>query len=625
MAKVTPALTIPIRTIALYSDSEIVLAWLKKHPYQLETFVCNRIAEIQANTSNYTWNYVRSSNNPADIVSRGMLPCELKTNELWWTGSESINSPVVNFEHVSGIPDERLPEVKSNVVIMTALISEPLAIFETCSSFRRLQWIIGWILRFSDNALKRKNVRITNRNLTVQELRRSMIVIVRVIQHIDFEDEILRVKTKTPCKRIGNLNPIYTGDGVLRVGGRLKHSKLPEESKHQLILPHASPVTHRLIRDMHQELLHVGPAALLSAVKQRFWLLRARSAIRKVTRSCVKCFRTNPTSISQLMGDLPRQRVTPSPAFSITGVDYAGPIFVKQGAYRPKVVKAYIAVFVCMATKALHLELVSDLTTDAFLAALQRFISRRGLVSEMHSDNATNFHGANNELHRLYEMFRNQPEINKIVQFCNTKEIEWHFIPPDAPEFGGLWEAAVKCTKTHLKRVIGNTTLNFEEMVTILCEIEAVLNSRPLFALSGDPADPEVITPGHFLIDRPMTALPEPAFYNCNMGRLKRWQHLQLLREQFWRAWSNDYLSSLQPRKKNWTTSNNVRPGMIVLLRDKNRPPLQWKLGRITAVHPGPDNLERVVEVFSENKFFHVQLQSCQFYLLRKIKANLIS
>lgn len=187
----------------------------------------------------------------------------------------------------------------------------------------------------------------------------------------------------------------------------------------------------------------------------------------------MKCFRANPTGITQLMGDLPKQRVTPSPAFNITGVDYAGPILVKQGTHRAKVVKAYIAVFVCMATKAIHLELVSDLTTDAFLAALQRFVSRRGIVSEMHSDNATNFYGTNNELHKLYKMFRNQPDVDRILQFCHVKEIEWHFIPPDSPEFGGLWEAAVKCTKTHLKRVIGDKTLNFEEMPTILCEIEA--------------------------------------------------------------------------------------------------------------------------------------------------------
>lgn len=222
-----------------------------------------------------------------------------------------------------------------------------------------------------------------------------------------------------------------------------------------------------LIRTLHIELLHVGPSGLISEMRRRFWLLNARSTVRKVTRSCVKCFRVNPTGITQLMGELPKQRVTPSPPFSTCGVDYAGPIMVKQGVYRPRIVKSYIAVFVCMATKAIHLELVSDMTTDAFIAALRRFISRRGLVSQMHSDNGTNFRGAYHELHRLYELFKEQQEVNHIIQFCQTKEIEWHFIPPDAPEFGGLWEAAVKSAKTHMKKIIGNNVVTFEEMTTL--------------------------------------------------------------------------------------------------------------------------------------------------------------
>lgn len=322
------------------------------------------------------------------------------------------------------------------------------------------------------------------------------------------------------------------------------------------------------------------------------------------------------------MGELPKQRVTPSPPFSVTGVDYAGPMLVKQGSYRPKVVKSYIAVFVCMSTKAVHLELVSDLTTDAFIAALQRFVSRRGIVLEMHSDNATNFHGAQHELHHLYELFQKEHEVDRIVRYCQTKEIEWQFIPPDAPEFGGLWEAAVKSTKNHLKRVIGNVTLTFEEMVTTLCEIEAILNSRPLFAVYNDPADPEVITPSHYLIGRPMTAIPEPTYTDVKINRLSRWQHVQLMREHFWRAWSRDYLSSLQPRKKNKMEVANLRSGMIVLIHDKNQPPLHWKLGRVTAVYPGPDGLVRAVDVFSEGSTFRRALTKLSILPIEDNKAN---
>lgn len=599
VSKVIPIMEMDFIHVDLWSDSQITLAWLRKDPDRLEVFVRNRVAEILRLTNGFQWNYVGTKNNPADVVSRGQLPSMLAKNELWWKGPEFLTASHIDSAPVEEIPEENLPELKTNVVVTAAIIEEQLPVFNKFSCFRKLQQVIGWVLRFKGNACKRKENRVMLRHLTIQELRQATLAIIRVVQQMDFKEEIHRLESDAPCKRLGALNPFYD-NGVLRVGGRLKHSRLPEESKHQIILPNSNPIVKLLIRSMHNECLHVGPAGLLSAIRQRYWLLNARSTIRQILRTCIRCFRTNPPGTSQLMGELPKQRVVPSPPFSVTGVDYAGPILVKQGRYRPKIIKSYIAVFVCMATKAIHLELVSDMTTDAFLAALKRFIARRGIVTEMHSDNGTNFRGAHHELHRLYELFEDQQTKDEINNFCQAKEMEWHFIPPDAPEFGGLWEAAVKSTKSHLKKVVGNATLNFEELSTLLCEIEAVLNSRPLFAQSIDPTDPEVITPAHFLIGRPLTAMPEPMLSDERVSRLDRWQHLHLMRQHFWIAWSRDYLSSLQPRKKNWNTVSNIKPGMIVLLQDKNRPPLQWKLGRVIAVYPGADNLVRAVDVFSE-------------------------
>ncbi|XP_055588815.1 uncharacterized protein LOC129741136 [Uranotaenia lowii] len=534
----------PDGSFLLWSDSQIVLAWIKKHPDRLEIFVRNRIAEINLHTQQEQWHYVPSQFNPADIVSRGLLPFPLSQNTTWWEGPQFLTEATFIEERLEDISDDELPELKVNLVTTLATNQKPLDVFTDVSCFRRLQRIIAWVLRYLNNRRKPKEERVLHPHLTIDELRNSMLVIVRVIQRLEFDDEIKRVQNGVPCKRLAALNPILS-DGLLRVGGRLRHSNLPDESKHQLILPNNNSVTKLLVRALHLELLHVGPSGLISALRQRFWLLNARSTVRNVTRQCIKCFRVNPTNVQQLMGELPRQRVVFSSPFNITGVDYAGPIQVKQGKYRPKVVKAYVSVFVCMATKAIHLELVSDLTTDAFIAALERFISRRGMVAELHSDNATNFKGASNELHQLYQQFQDQQQASKIDRFCQSKEIGWHFIPPNAPEFGGLWEAAVKSTKYHLKRIIGTTLLSFEEMATLLCKIEAILNSRPLYSISNDPADPEV-------------------------------------------------------RKKNTSVQENIKPGMIVILHDNNRPPLEWKLGRITAVFPGDDNLVRAVDVFSE-------------------------
>ncbi|XP_062715518.1 uncharacterized protein LOC134291591 [Aedes albopictus] len=576
----------------------IVLAWLKRSTSNMQTFVRNRVAEIQKDTSEFLWSYIRSESNPADVITRGQLPEALSRNNLWWDGPQFLTRVEYALEPIHDIAEEELPEMKP-LVTMPVLTTEPFPIFSSKSSFRKIQRVIGYVLRFAANSKKKSaEERVRLPYLTIDELRRSTNAIIKAIQHIHLGDEIDRVISNQPCKRIANLRPFYE-DGLLRVGGRLTRSKLPFASKHQIILPDKDPVTKKLIRAMHIELLHVGQAGLISALRQRYWLLNARSAVRQVTRQCVQCFRTHPVDTTQLMGSLPEARIVPSPPFSTTGVDYAGPILVKQGKYRPKIIKSYIAVFVCMTTKAVHLEAVSDLTTDAFLAALRRFISRRGMAYQIFSDNATNFKGAKHELHDLHRLFQDQRVVLDIQEFCQAREVEWHFIPPDAPEFGGLWEAAVKSAKTHLKRVVGNATLTFEELGTILAEIEAILNSRPLFAVSDDPADSQVITPAHYLIGRPLTAPAEPSLEAINASRLDRWQHLQLMREHFWRAWSKDYLASLQPRKKNLKIMPNVRPGMIVLVHDKNQPPLHWKLGRIVEVYPGEDTLVRTVDVLT--------------------------
>ena len=602
LLKVLPALNLDLREIVLWCDSTIVLAWIKKPLHQLQLFVRNRIATIQEHTSGYRWQYIPSKQNPADIVSRGQQPDVLKTNSLWWNGPEFLQQMQYTIDPPEEVPESLLPELKL-IITTTAVNAEPFSFFSKYSSFRKIQRIMGYVLRFVSNCRTKDHAtRKKNQHLSIPELRQAMEVIFRMIQQVHLADEIHRVINNEPCKRLANLRPIYI-NGLLRVGGRLDRSQLPFESRHPIILPDKDMVVRHMIRQLHVEQLHVGQTGLMNAMRQRYWLLNARTTIRQITRKCVRCFRTNPTNSSQLMGNLPASRVVPSPPFAITGVDYAGPFFIKQGLRRP-LLKAYVSVYVCMTTKAVHLEVVSDLSTNAFLASLKRFIGRRGIIQQLHSDNATNFRGAQHELNELFQQFKNQQSMDAIEEFCRSREIEWHFIPPDAPEFGGLWEAAVKSAKTHLKRIVGNVKLTFEELSTVMVEIEAVMNSRPLFSISNDPADPMVITPAHYLIGRPLTAIPEPSLEDIKVNRLTRWQHLQLMREHFWRAWSRDYLNTLQPRKKNFRTMPNIRKNMVVLLNDRNQPPLNWKLGRITNVYPGDDGLVRTIDVLVGGTIF---------------------
>ncbi|XP_029160332.1 uncharacterized protein LOC114932332 [Nylanderia fulva] len=295
------------------------------------------------------------------------------------------------------------------------------------------------------------------------------------------------------------------------------------------------------------------------------------------------------------MSDLPSPRVNQSPPFTHTGVDYAGPFLITPFVGRgQKARKNWVALFICLVTKAIHLELVEDCSSAGFLSAFRRFVSRRGLPKSLYSDNGTNFQRADKEMKSTFEALMKDPALHDCLA---NDRIEWKFIPSAAPHFGGLWEAGVKSFKSRLKRVAGSRTLSQAEFTTLLCQIEACLNSRPIAALSDDPSDLSALTPGHFLIGRPIIAVPEESVLAINANRLQRWQLIQAMTEQLWRTWSQDYLHSLQQRQK-WTEKTSCfRVGELVLLKNPLLPPSKWELGRVTLIHPGSDGLERVVTV----------------------------
>ena len=225
------------------------------------------------------------------------------------------------------------------------------------------------------------------------------------------------------------------------------------------------------------------------------------------------------------MGNLPQNRLKFYRPFLNVGVDFCGPFYTKEHRRRNRTrIKTYVAIFVCFTTKAVHLELANDLTTEAFLACLKRFFSRRGRAQSVYSDNATNFVGANNEIKELFKSINITIQDSKVKDYLSKQGISWHFIPPRAPHFGGLWEAAVKSFKFHFIRVAGNTLLTYEQLHTYVVEIEAILNSRPLTPLSSDPNDLLPLTPGHFLVGSSMTSLPQKDLRNIPEHRLSCWQ-----------------------------------------------------------------------------------------------------
>ncbi|GFX71213.1 integrase catalytic domain-containing protein [Trichonephila clavipes] len=295
------------------------------------------------------------------------------------------------------------------------------------------------------------------------------------------------------------------------------------------------------------------------------------------------------------MGDLPKERITPDKVFNSTGIDLCGPFFIKNKYQRkgPEI-EVYVCIFICLVTKAIHLEIISDLTSQALIAALKRLISRRGKCHKIFSDNGTNMIGTNREIKVLSKLVRDR-EVS-LFAFFAEEGIEWSFIPPRSPKLGGLCEANIKSLK-YFKRVAGNSKFSYEELLTLITRIEAILNYRPLTPLSSDVDDLEVLTSAHFLIGRPITATVEPSLLQCESNRLNVWQRITKSVQTIWKRCSLSYSNSLQQRKKWIVNEENLKLGDMVLIREENLTPCKWLLGRIVKIYMRKDKKVRVVDI----------------------------
>ncbi|GFT11584.1 integrase catalytic domain-containing protein [Trichonephila clavipes] len=256
-----------------------------------------------------------------------------------------------------------------------------------------------------------------------------------------FQAEISCLKQIKVPSKLQSLNVFLDSEGILRVGGRLRlQQTLKFEQKHPMLIPKEHHFTSLVIRHFHRVNFHAGQELVLSLIRQQFWIPHGKSAVKKELRNCIDCFKLVAKPVSQMMGDLPIERINPCRTFEKVGIDFAGPITTKcQHTRKANNFKSYICLFICMCTKAVHLELVSSLLAGAFLSALRRFVSRRGYPSDISSDNGTNFVGASAYLKDLFQLFHN----SNVQDYSSSKNIQWHFIPPYAPNFGGVWEASV--------------------------------------------------------------------------------------------------------------------------------------------------------------------------------------
>ena len=552
MNNVAAVLTIPLENIRAWTDSSIVLAWLDGRPREFKQFVANRVSFVLEHTRPQTWKHVPTLINPADCASRGMTPEELLHHELWWRGPGWLHQDPVLVPVQP--PRRTLPALETRTVHATLVQAEFALNFESrTNNYYLIISLTAWWFRLF-HRLKDKKTDNRSKHLTPQELQHAEHWLLKQCQHRCFPKEVQSLQrhhSTAPASRLKALTPFMDQEGLIRVGGRLSKSSLTQSQQHPIILDRKDSLVKKLFLHKHIALSHCGPSLLLCNTGNKIHVLGARRLSRDICSQCVTCRRAAPSPVPQRLGELPPARSqADQPAFSNTGLDFAGPFTIKQGYTRkPVKIDAFICIFVCLATKAVHLEVVSDLTTSAFTACLHRFVSRRNCPRTIQCDNGLNFVGARNELYNLYKFLAEEDNDSLICQYLPRNELY-------------------------------------------------NLNSRPLTPMTSHNQDGlATLTANHFLTLSSPHSYPVDPRLPEEPRLLKRWNQCQSVIQHFWRRWSREYLNTLQSRTKWQQTQPNLRPGDIVIVKEDRVFACHWPLAKVIETYPGEDGLVRVAKI----------------------------
>ncbi|KRZ44119.1 hypothetical protein T4C_3616 [Trichinella pseudospiralis] len=567
---------LPIRNCFCWSDSSVALCWIRSDAQRWKPFVANRISSPD------WWRHCPTQDNLADLASRGCPLSKLAAGSLWDTGPRWLQLDESAWPKMKIGPDRTLEKVelerRNTALIMTTSLKFDLwSVMETApyGSYGKLIRVTAWCLQFISNARLPMELRQKTRGPSATEMREAEKTWIRQVQVSAYGPGSHRRKD------LQQFSPCLDEDGILRVGGRLTFAELPQETRNPMLLPHGDEVVKLLIQHVHEQQLHAGVNQTLTATRRRFWITRGRGAVKDVVRKCVVCRRATARPFGQQMAELPPERTEPVGPFVYVGVDFAGPILARSDGKSLTLLKTYMCVSTCMVVRAIHLELVPDMPVDSFLRALRRFISRGGRPRLLQSDNFQTFHLASRFLKPLCNS-RNW----KVVEDRLAKDgIEWKFITERAPWCGGYWERLVRSIKVALNKVLGRCHAKPDELRTVLCEIEARINDRPLTIVSDRPDDQLALTPAHFLIGRELSSLPDR---DCDGKRVqgenrvlsrlhRRWRYQRKLLTR----WKQEYLVTLSSRGKWQKLQERPQIGDVVLIIEPNIPRSRAPFGRI--------------------------------------------
>lgn len=565
-----------------WSDSRDVLFWIKGENRRYKQFVSFRVTEIRENTSPADWKWVPGNLNIADVLTKWRISDPNIEDHGWFTGPSFLLEPEenwpspINTDHV----DETGEECKNVSLVQCNVESPGLPDPIRFHKFERLLRATAWSRRFIWN-IKNKNQRRTS-ELTASELAAAERELLKAAQAEVYSQEISLISSN-PEITLESSSPLYTYSpyldehGLLRMRSRI--AKAPAtafDTTHPIILPKSSRIVYLLVDFCHREFLHAHNETVFNQLKQKFAIASCRTLIKKVRTNCQKCKNERVKASPPEMGELPEARLQSYVApFHCVGIDYFGPYEVKVGR---RLEKRWGVLFICFSTKAIHLEMASSLSTSSCIMCIRNFICRRGMPHEIYSDNGKNFIGAKNVL------VRENIVLDEAKLLTEFPKIQWKFLPPLASHQAGLWERNIRSVKKCLQQMSLNPRPDDEALRTFLLEAENIVNSRPLTYVPADPQTNEAITPNDLL--RPF-AKRDIAFQFCdNPDNIRRcWKVSQILADQFWRRWCNEYLPDLARRTKWFKRTTPLTKGDIVVMYEDNRRN-SWCKGIVEEVFP---------------------------------------
>lgn len=570
-----------------WTDSTVVLAWIRSTERRYQQFVGCRVGEILTLTDEKEWRYVPTKLNVADDATKWINYNMPQPDNRWFTGPDflKLKSDEWPKERVVPIEETILMINDHNIQLTSVAAIHP----EKFSSYRRLVRTIATVSKY---LVKLRGIKTTS-YLTAAELNYAESLVLRSAQWDCFRDEVISLTNNQPLpkeSKLAQLSPYIDERGVIRMRGRIEAAEICITTKRPALLSNKHHVSYLIIKHLHERNCHCGQEAVVFKSRIKFWIVNVRSLVKQVQRCCNYCKIRRAVPVPPLMGQLPKCRVVPAEKlFSSVGMDLFGPIIVTVGRANQK---RWGMIFVCMTSRAIHLELVEDLTSNSCILAIRNFVCRRGHVKEFWSDNGTNFRGADSELTKSFLAMKHE-----IGSHLGEKGTEWRFIPPGAPHFGGIWERLIGIVKNCLKFMINESAPRVETLRSALIEVEYIVNSRPLTHVPLNHEDEAPLTPNFLLTHSNVEVRIPASMTECEDNIRIQWKISQKMVNTFWKRWTKECLPLLTRRSKWFQNVKNLEEGDLVLIVEENAPRSRWVRGRITTVYTGKDKVVRVAEV----------------------------